>query len=367
MTLPASEGFSEAVTEGHNYARQLFLCYPDGTIIQELPVGETTSIDVGAGLVRRSGNIVLPNGGQDYWPTEGGLIDFGRAYLLRFTVQTDDGDLSCDQPLLYPDTDESDVAGDTVVPVSDGMRIVADDAELAMPLSFLDGAPLEEVVRGLLVACGAPDDDAYYDLQSEGEYVNGLHGYEIGTRVADTLSTLLTDHVCELWAAPPNIYKLRPTPDPLTDDAVATWGVGRDIRMISLNQKRTQAAKNHALVSGVDRTGRPFTVDVKDLNPLSPVMYGKLGVGDLVVKHQSDGIRDPYQAERIGRQLLARYSTIRDFTTMVPGNPAQDFHDVIRIIDTERGIDTQGLLGTFSLPAAPGAQQYSLREGRALE
>lgn len=367
MSLPENDGFSAAVTSGHNYARSLYVCDIYGDVIEELPVADATTIEIGDGLIWRSGNIVIPNASGLYTPSSGGLIDFGRAFLFRYTVQTPDGDLSCDQPLLFPDSDEFEVGGDVTIPVSDGMRIVGSDAKLSRPLSFTDGTPLEDVIRGLLVAAGAPDDDAYFDLVSEGESVAGLHGYEVGTGIADTLSSLLTDHDCDLWAAPPLVYTLRPTPDPLVDDPIATWTVGDDVKLVGLNVKRSQNAKNHAIVEGVDRQGHPFTVEVFDRNPRSPVMFGAPGVGDLLVTRKSDSIRDDDQAARVGASLLARYSTIRTFTAIVPANPALNRHDVVRIIDNERGTDTTVLLDTFSLPSAPGTQSFQVREGRELE
>lgn len=367
MSLPASDGFSAAVTEGHHYARELYVCDLEGKPLEALSILEETTIEVSSGLVRRSGNLVIPNPAGIYTPASGALIDFGKAYLLRFTVQTLDGDLSCDQPLLFPDSDQFDVLGNVTIPVSDGMRVISAEASLALPLSFPDGTPLEDIVRAVLVACGAPDDDAYYDLDSEGEHVVGDHGYEVGARPQDILETLLKDHSCDLWCAPPVVYKLRPTPDPLTADPVATWEVGRQVRIIALSVKRQSLARNHAIVEGIDRQGRPFVEEVFDLNPASPVMYGAAGVGDLVVRHKSDGIRDRDQARKVGRTMLTRYSVTRTFTATMPSDPSLDRRDVVRILDPERGTDTQVMLDGFTLPSAPGAQTFTVSDGRALE
>lgn len=366
MTVPADEGFSEAVTEGHIYARSLFVCEADGTILERVPLDPSTAVTVGSGLVRRTGTIVIANEADRYTPAAGGLIDIGRSFLLRFTIRMPTGNLSCDQPLLFPDSDELDVGGHSVtIPVSDGMRIVSDDATLSEPINFPDGTALEDIVRSLLVGCGAPDDDAFFDVQSGGEHVTGVHGYGIGTRVADTLNQLLRDHDCDLWAAPPCVYTLRPVPDPLEADPVATWQLGRQVRMLGMKITRVSRAKNHAIVQGLDPFGKAFTVHVYDLNPDSPVMWNKVGVGDLPVTWQSDGITNVDQARAVGNGLLTRGFS-RSFDALLPVDPSRDRRDVVRIVEPSTGIDTVAMLDGFSLPGAPGSQQITVHDARSL-
>lgn len=368
MSLSADDGFRAAVTEGHVYSRQLFLCRSDGTVLQQVPMLATTGLQVGANLVRRSGTLVLANVDDAYWPTVGGLVDFGKAYLLRYGVVTASGLLTCDQPLMYPDMDAASVSGHTVsLPVSDGMRVVGSDAKLGTPLHFVDGLDVATVVRALLVAVGAPTDDSYYDLQDGGEHLVGDHGYEVGALVSSVLSELLVAHALDLWAAAPLVYTLRPIPDPLTATPVATWQLGAQVRLLDLSQQRVSLARNHAIVEGVDPYGQPFVTEVYDRNPLSPVQWGAPGVGDLVVPWKSDSIATPEQARAVGRGLLTRYAVQRTYDVTVPVDPSLDRRDVVRIIDTVHGTDVVGMLDSFPVPSAPGAQTVTVVEARVID
>ncbi len=365
MTLPADDGFSAAVTEGHQYGRRVFLCTAFGRIVEQLPVDPSSSLQVSGNLVRRSGTLVIQNRDGRYTPASGGLIDFGVSFLWRYDVVRADGStLSCDQPLLFPDSDEFDVGGRTVtIPVSDGMRIVGSDAQLSAPVTFTDGTALESVVRDILAACGAPEDDAFFDLDSGGQHLVGDHGYEVGVRWADMLNQLLADYSCDLWAAPPLVYTLRPIPDPLTQPVAATWQLGSQVRLLGLTVRRTTLARNHAIVDGIDPYGQPFTVELFDDNPSSPVRYGRPGVGDLSVYWKSDGITGPDQATRVARSLLVNRGVQRDYEASVPVDPSLDRRDVVRIIEPQTGTDVLAMLDSWTLPLAPGSQT----EARSLE
>lgn len=370
MSLPADAGFSAAVTDGHTAVRGLFGCDATGTIIEALPMDAQTGINVGNGLVRRSGTLVIPNRENRYTPGNSDVFDSFACYRLRYMVKRTTGHLVCDQPLLFPDSDTIDLGGHVItIPVSDGMRIVNNDAGLTTPLAFPDGTALEAIVRSLLVACGAPDDDAYFDLQSGGKHVAGIHGYEVGMRAADVLTQLQDDWAVDIWAAPPLVYTMRPVPDASAATPVATWTIGKQIDTVpflGLAITRVSRAKNHAIVEGVDRHGQPFTRHVYDLNPDSPVMWNKLGVGDLSVPWKSDGITDPDQADEVGRSLLVNRAWSRTFQALVPHDPSLDRRDVVRIVEPLTGTDTLAMLDEFPVPAAPGSQQITVLDARSL-
>jgi hypothetical protein len=368
MTLAADPGFSDAVTSGHRYGRQLFLCDGStGAIIEQLPMDPNSALSVSGNLVRRSGTVVVPNLAGRYTPRSAGLIDFDKAYLLRYGIVTATAVLSCDQPLLYPDSDELDLGGRTVtVPVSDGMRIVGTQAVLTAPLSFVDGTSLDPVILAVLQAVGAPTSDAYYDFDDGGEHLVGDHGYEVGTSVDSILAELLTVHSLDLWAAPPLVYTLAPIPDASTAAPVATWALGSDVKLVGLRVQRQSLARNHAIIEGVDPYGNAFTTEVFDLNPLSPVMYGAPGIGDLPVHYKSDSIASDTQARQVGRGLLLRRGVQRTYVAQVPIDPSLDRRDVVRIIDPTTGTDTQVMLDSWSLPAAPGTQEITVIEQRTL-
>lgn len=356
------------MTEGHVYSRELFLCRSDGTVVQPVPMLAATGLQVSGNLVRRSGTLVLANQGDAYWPTIGGLVDFDKAYQLRYGVVTSAGLLSCDQPLLYPDSDQAQVSGHTVsLPVSDGMRIVGTDAKLGTPLHFVDGQAVAVVIRAILATVGAPDDDSYFDLLDGGEHLVGDHGYEVGAVVSSILTELLVAHALDLWAAPPLVYTLRPIPDPLTATPVATWQLGEQVRLVELSQQRQSLARNHAIVEGVDPYGAPFITEVFDRNPLSPVQWGKPGVGDLVVSWKSDSIATPDQARTVGRGLLTRYAVQRTYEATVPVDPSLDRRDVVRIVDSVHGTDAVGMLDSFPVPSAPGAHTVTVVEARVID
>lgn len=364
-----AEAFRIAVTESHTYARQLFVCDPYGTIIEQIPLDPGSSIENSANLVRRSGTLVIPNRDGRYTPGAG-VIEFGRSFLLRYVVvQTDGPHLGWNLPLLYASTDEID-SGDrrVTIPVSDGMRIIGSDASLSRPVSYADGTPLEDVIRAILVANGAPDEDRYFDLRTNGALLVGDHGYEIGVLWSEILNQLLVDYSLDLWSAYPVVYTLRPIPDP-TDPTLpiaATWRLGSQVRLLGLRVKRTSLARNHAVVDGLDPYGRPFTIELFDENPASPVQYGKPGVGDLSVYWKSDGITSPEQAKTVARSLLVDRAPSRDFDASVPLDPSLERRDLVRIVHDEWGIDAIAMLDEFPLPVAPGAQTFSVREARSL-
>lgn len=362
MSLPADAGYSAAATEGHAYFRELWIG-DAGLLLAQAPLDPSSSVQVGNGLVRRVGTLVIPNESGLYTP--GGLVDFGRFFLLRFGIRFPDGSmLTCDQPWLFPDSIEHDVASRTVsIAVSDGMRIVSADATLATPLSFPDGSPLEELVRAVLVACGAADD---FDLDANGAHLNGDHGYEVGAYPAQILDQVQQDYAVDIWAAPPCVYTMRPVPDPTTLTPAATWQLGSGVRLVGLTEKWLSLARNHAIVDGLDQWGNPFTREAFDLNPDSPVRYGAAGVGDLVVRWKSDGITTPEQALDVARSLLVTRGVQRSFDADVPIDASLDRRDVVRIVNPVTGTDSLAMLDSFPLPVAPGSQQISVIEARAI-
>lgn len=365
MTLPADAGFRAAVTESHTPARELWTVR-NGQRVEELPIDSGTSIQVAGNLVRRSGTVVIPNPDGLYTPGAG-IIDFDVAFLLRFGVLTSTGWQWCEQPLLYPDSDESAVGSRQVtIAVSDGMRIVSANAQLSAPLNFPDSSPLEDLVRSALVACGAPDDDAYFDLNAAGAVLSGDYGFEAGARWADILTQALTDYSLDLWAAPPLVYTLRPIPDPLVAPVAATWAIGREVRLLDLKVRRSNLARNHAIVSGVDLFGNPVAAEVFDVNPDSPVQWGKPGVGDLSVTYHSDGISTVDQAVGVGTSLLASRAVQTDLEATVPIDPSLDRRDVV-LVDDGSGIGLRYMLDSFDLPSAPGSQTISVQQARSLE
>lgn len=363
MTLPADHGFREAATTSHIFARQLWVCDQDTLLpLSPLPIAVGTSIQVTPNLVRRQGQIVLPNPDGLYSPGAG-IVDFGRPYLLRFGLQDDAGGwLWCDQPLLWPDEDESDVGSRIVtLAVSDGMRIVSADAQLSNPVLFADGTLLEAVLRFALVACGAPDEARYFDFDAGGAVLTGDHGYEVGTRWADIITQLLTDYSLDLWAGPPLVYSLRPIPDPATAPIVATWAIGSGVQLAGLKRRRLNLARNHATVSGVDLNGNPVQGEVFDLNPESLVQWGRPGVGDLPVMYHSDGIATLDRCLEVGRTLLTSKSVSTALEATVPIDPSLDRRDVVL------HEDVRYMLDSFPLPIEPGVQMISVQEARTLQ
>jgi hypothetical protein len=363
--LPADAGYSVAVTETHTAFRQAFVLDAAGDVLEELPVDPSSGFQVGGSLVRRSGTLVIPNRDGRYTPSRGGLIDFGRIYLVRYGVRLSDGaTLFCDQPWLFPDSDEIDVGGRVVsVPLSDGMRIVSASAQLAQPLSFPDGTPLEDAVRTLLTACGAA---GAFDLDAGGAHFVGDAGYETGTFYADILNQWQVDYALDLWAAPPCVYTLRPIPDPAVTPPVATWRLGSQVRLLGLRVTRQSLARNHAIVDGIDPYGSPFTVEAFDDNPASPVRFGTTGVGDLSTRWKSDGITTPEQAAMVARSLLVTYGVQRTFDAVLPVDASLDRRDTVRIVDPTTGTDSLCMLDSFPLPLAPGSQEIAVTEARLL-
>jgi hypothetical protein len=368
MSLPADAGYSGAATEGHTYTRQLLVGdVATGVILGEVKMDPASALQVGSGLIRRSGTLVISNQNGNA-PSSDGLIGFGRYFLVRFGIRQADGStLTCDQPWLFPDSFANDMANMTVtIAVSDGMRIVSADATLGAALFFPDGSPLEEVVRSILVACGASDDDGNFDLDAGGAHLNGDHGYEVGSYFAQIFDQLQQDYAIDIWAAPPNVYTLRPIPDPTTATPVATWQLGRAVRMIGLTETWVSLARNHAIVDGLDQWGNPFTQEAFDLNPDSPVRYGAPGVGDLVVRVRSDGITTPAQALEVAQSLLVTRGVQRSFDASVPIDASLDRRDVVRIVNPYTSTDSLAMLDGFPLPLAPGSQQISVIEARSL-
>jgi hypothetical protein len=370
VSLKASAGWSAAATEGHTYFRQMFACDLAGNILASLPVDASENISITSNLVRRVATLVIPNDALGtYTPASGGLLDLvGRSFLVRFGITLPDGTaLTCDQPLLFPDSDETDVAGHLItIPVSDGMRVVGANAQVGGAVNFPDGTPLETVARTALVACGVADVDSNFDLQSGGQTLVGVHAYETGTYWQDILNTILADATCDLWAAAPCVYTLRPIPDPTIATPVATWQMGSQVRMAGFTRRRTSAAKNHAVVNGIDPYGQPVTAEAFDLNPSSPVRYGASGVGDLLITYTSDGITSYTQALAKAQSLLTINAMQIQYDAVVPVDPSLDRRDVIRIIEPSTSTDSLVMLDSFPLPLAPGTQTITVNQARSL-
>jgi hypothetical protein len=366
MSLPVSAAFRAAVTESHVYARELWACSSDFARIERLPIDASTSLSVSANLVRRSGTIVLPNADGRYTPGAG-VVDFDRPFLLRFGVRVGMSWEWCEQPLLWPDQDESDVGARTVtLAVSDGMRIVASDAQLTAPLSFAAGTAIAAMIRAALVARGAPDDDRYFDLDDGGALLPADAGYESGARWADVISQWLTDYSLDLWAAPPLVYTLRPVPVPGTTDPVASWARGTGVRVLGLKARRTNLARNHAIVSGVAADGTPISAEEYDTNPASPVCWGKPGVGDLLVTYQSDGLATVAQCAAVAASLLISRAAQVEIEATVPVDPSLDRRDVVTVDDPEAGVSGRFVLDSFPVPVQPGSQTITVRNDRSL-
>jgi hypothetical protein len=370
MSLKASAGWSAAATEGHTYFRQIYACDLLGNVLASLPVDASASISVTGNLVRRTATLVIPNDALGtYTPASGALLDMvGRSFLVRFGITLADGTtLFCDQPLLFPDSDETDVGGHLItIPVSDGMRVVGAGAQVGAAVNFADGTPLETLVRTALVACGVANVDANFDLQSGGQFLTGVHAYETGSYWQDILNQVLADAACDLWAAAPCVYTLRPIPDPTTATPVATWQMGSQVRMVNFTRRRTSAAKNHAVVNGIDPNGQPVTAEAFDLNPTSPVRYGAPGVGDLVIPYTSDGITTYTQALAKAKSLLTINAMQIAYDAVVPVDPSLDRRDVVRIIDPSTNTDSLAMLDSFPLPLVPGTQAITVNQARSL-
>lgn len=360
--LRTPAGFRDAVARSHAYARELWVCDAEGAPLERVHILPGSDIQVGPGIVRRVASLLLP--AEPRWiPRPDGLVWWTNPFLLRFGA---DG-LWMDQPLLWPDQPEHDLGGRLVrLGCQDALRVVSSESRLARTLTLEAGSSVAEAFRRLLVLAGAPDDPARFDLEDGGAAFSGDHAYEAGALIAQILAQWQVDHRLELFAAPPAVLTLRPVADPLTTEPVATWAIGREVRLLGLRKRWRNLAKNHAIVEGRDLDGNPFRAESFDLNPDSPIRWGRPGVPDLVVTWESDGITTEEQALAVARSLLVRNAIEEEIEADVPIDPSLDRHDVVAI--EEPTSDTVGrfALDSFPVPVAPGSHTLVVRRERTL-
>lgn len=362
MSLDADEGFREAVTRSHTYARSVIACDESGEPIEAVEVSGG-SIQVGSGLVRRTASIVIANTVTNM-PRSGSLIWWDHPLLVRFIA---DG-LSCDMPLLWPDEPDISIRSATInLGCRDAMRIVSAESRLANQLVLADDYSVGSAIRRLLVLAGATDDDAYFDIHDGGHTFLGGATYESGAYIGAILEQWQVDFGLDLYAMPPAVYTVRPIPDPLTQTPVATWTRGRDVKLLDFRKQYRSRAVNHAIVEGLDPNRRPFRVEVFDQHPDSPVRWGAPGVPDLPLWWRSDGIRSHDQAETVARSLLVANRVEETIDATVPVDPSLDRRDVVTIEETST--DTVGTfaLDSFSVPLEPAGHSVTVRRERNLE
>ena len=187
---------------------------------------------IDTGLVRTTLSALIGNSEGRYNPGPEGLVWWTRPLLARFGIEVSAGSWDwVDLPLLWPDEPELDLAERVVrVDARDALRLIASDSRIGTPVVFAAGSRLDAAIRALLVAVGAVDVDASFDLDDGGAAFSAEHTYESGALVGSVIGQLLTDYRLDLYAAPPAVYTMRPLLDPLTTDPVATWALGRDVR-----------------------------------------------------------------------------------------------------------------------------------------
>jgi hypothetical protein len=191
--------------------------------------------------------------------------------------------------------------------------------------------------------------------------------FDQGADPWQTASDMATSIGCELFFDPTGVCIMRAIPDPTTSPVVWSYVDGAGASVLSVSDDASdEPGYNGVVVDGEPPNAVPVHSVVYDTNPTSPTFSGG-PYGKVPLFYRSQYVATQAQADAVALAMLLtqRGGTEQVKFSCIP-HPAHEVGDLVRVADSDIGLDGNYLIESFSLPLDLGPMTVTTRKRRGV-